>query len=37
MEEVVEFTADFVKQFEAFELPPIKVSKEEALSALKKK
>jgi len=37
MEDVVEFTADFVKQFEAFKLPPIKVSKEEALSVLKKK
>jgi creatinine amidohydrolase len=37
MNEVVDFTSAFIKQFEAFELPPIKVSKEAALSALKKK
>jgi len=37
MDEVVDFTSAFIKQFEVFELPPIKVSKEAALSGLKKK
>lgn len=37
MEEVVDWLCDFIKKFEKFELPPIRVSKEKALRDLKKK
>jgi creatinine amidohydrolase len=36
MNEVVEYISDFVKKFETFEVPPINVSKDAALRALKK-
>jgi creatinine amidohydrolase len=36
MKEVVEYVCDFIRKFETFELPPISVSKDAALKALKK-
>jgi creatinine amidohydrolase len=36
MKEVVDYVSDFVRKFETFEVPPISVSKETALKALKK-
>jgi creatinine amidohydrolase len=35
MKEVVDYISDFVRKFESFEVPPIDVSKETALKALK--
>jgi creatinine amidohydrolase len=36
MKQIVDYVCDFVKKFETFEVPPISVSKETALKALKK-
>jgi creatinine amidohydrolase/Fe(II)-dependent formamide hydrolase-like protein len=35
--ELIDWVADFVKKFETFELPPIKISKEMALKKIKEK
>lgn len=36
MDHIIKYTCDFVRAFEKFEVPPIKVSKEDALQSIKK-